>query len=1558
MKRAQKIFNKITSSIISIVFIGSNFVPVLSLATDQINSNDSSDEIMFDVSINDEHSYTASLEEKLMLKFDLEVQEGGYIKDGTIAISDNNYKIGEIQNVLAEKDNNNLKQTDDEKIQIGQVNNENPLNFELPIEFEKKDLMVAEYFNKNSKVQLNANYINRDGEEEKISKEVNLNIKWDEDAQGYIDQELKRYLKYDNKTLVSFLITDGVQDNKLPQLSKITQVLVPKIGEHEPNKIIVTGDYSDYIYENQVLAIKSADEFTWDSASEYLVTYIYDNQMDETTLSTIALNQIKTVNDKTIETKTDVKSFEVKDEIGNLLETNIKGTNELSKGYLYANLNRENKLDTSFEQTYQINIGLVDFLDEIKVSENETNTVTRKITVSQEELIKILGEDGSIEVLDKDGIELGILNKDNLELNVDKNGLQYITSKPVQEGNINLNLSKVLNPNMEYTKESLAELNEIENSIDIIGNYQGNEISNNHLVQKFSLIEPSSNATISINRSDLSTVVKNEDIVITATLERNDISDALYTDPELLITLPDQITSVELKDAKLLYEDELKPADFKAEGNKIYLRLEGTQTEYSSIPTANGSVIKIVADLGLDNLAVNANEKITLEYTNPARNELKSVETPIQIVAPTGFVTANYAMQAKTSTAINSDEVFQIAANDVEKQITLKGTVVSNLENNGTGVLILGRIPAQETKSVDELNNDLGSTYTTNITSPISIEGIDADIYYSENGMATYDLSNTDNGWTQEFISNAKSYLIVAKSEVAPAQKIDFTYDINVPSNIDYENSAVSMFAVYYDNNEANKNVIVSRKISIDTENIPIIKTTISASDYYSGNVINYGDSISLGSYVRYVINVTNEGKQAAENVRIKIAIPEECGVYNYTYDEELNYFDSYIDTSAETIKEIEKIEPGETKQVEVILYVSTIMNLENTIVIRPEVTADNMPDMSTALYENNLSEGKINLKMSSNLLKQDKGIGEEIDYSIEVENNTKKTINDLEIEINIPKYIEIKDSGEGEYNQNERILRFKIDEVNIVKCLNFTAEIVGSDEPNQEISLTAIGRYDNEEIKSNTVTKYVKDTKGINVKVSSNIEGRMLDTDTVEYYIEVENASKKEAEMSIYDNLPTELKIEKYIVRYGNNVIEENVSVSPNIIEKVEAGKSIKVTIVAKPYKLNSVGETKEIENKITVKANGLEVGTNSIKQEIEGTSNFNTEIAEVGDIKEERKTYSISGKVWHDKNKNGRQDEEEGIEGTEIKLYDVNKAEYVRDDEGKEKVIKTKVDGEYNFENIPKGQYIVIVQYDNDKYEIVNYQEKGLNENENNDFVQAEKGIAIKEEDKEKTATTNKITLEEKNVYNIDLGLEDKENFYITANNKITKITTLNGEKSKVYEGKDIEKSRIDLADKEKTIAIIEYTVEVKNEGNVDGYVKEVRNEIPKGMKFISELNKDWYENSDGEVINRSISSKLIKQGEKEEIKLILTKELNEDDKELIHSTAEIRETYNEYGIKEINAQAGQIVKADGIADILIVKRDVLKETLIIISLSIGIIGALSLLGVGIYKRVKEYV
>ena len=92
---------------------------------------------------------------------------------------------------------------------------------------------------------------------QKDTQEVSSNIdnkqeqnQWDQNAKVTIKQELKRYLKYENKTLVSFLISSGVKDNTIPLIDKTIQVYVPKIQDKEPSKIIVSG--KEYTYQNQI----------------------------------------------------------------------------------------------------------------------------------------------------------------------------------------------------------------------------------------------------------------------------------------------------------------------------------------------------------------------------------------------------------------------------------------------------------------------------------------------------------------------------------------------------------------------------------------------------------------------------------------------------------------------------------------------------------------------------------------------------------------------------------------------------------------------------------------------------------------------------------------------------------------------------------------------------------------------------------------------------------------------------------------------------------------------------------------------------------------------------------------------------------------------------------------------------------------------------------------------------------------------------------------------------------------------------------------------------------
>lgn len=128
----------------------------------------------------------------------------------------------------------------------------------------------------------------------------------------------------------------------------------------------------------------------------------------------------------------------------------------------------------------------------------------------------------------------------------------------------------------------------------------------------------------------------------------------LYTQPKIRIKMPSQVTNIELKDAKLIYEEELQPTRFETNGNEIILEMKGTQTQYSNIPTAKGAVIRIVANLTLNQLSVSSNENVVLEYSNEEDKSIKTVTTPIKVVAPDGFINVNRAELGKNKPILYS----------------------------------------------------------------------------------------------------------------------------------------------------------------------------------------------------------------------------------------------------------------------------------------------------------------------------------------------------------------------------------------------------------------------------------------------------------------------------------------------------------------------------------------------------------------------------------------------------------------------------------------------------------------------------------------------------------------------------------------------------------------------------------------------------------------------------------------------------------------------------------------------------------------------------------------
>ena len=85
-----------------------------------------------------------------------------------------------------------------------------------------------------------------------------------------------------------------------------------------------------------------------------------------------------------------------------------------------------------------------------------------------------------------------------------------------------------------------------------------------------------------------------------------------------------------------------------------------------------------------------------------------------------------------------------------------------------------------------------------------------------------------------------------------------------------------------------------------------------------------------------------------------------------------------------------------------------------------------------------------------------------------------------------------------------------------------------------------------------------------------------------------------------------------------------------------------------------------------------------------------------------------------------NGEKDEKDSIlSGVTVRVYDVNKNDYLKDKNGN--IIETNTDenGKYTILSIPEGQYIVLFKFDNNKYETTTYQKNGIAESKNSNVV-----------------------------------------------------------------------------------------------------------------------------------------------------------------------------------------------------------------------------------------------
>ncbi|MFR0822425.1 MAG: SdrD B-like domain-containing protein [Clostridia bacterium] len=1632
------------------------------------------------------HEAVKKIGEVFNLYAKVSVAEAGYLKNAKIQIKD--AQAEEANFVIGNMEKKDKVQTATKtEVTLNQINKGSESIIEIPVEFPMADKIDISNFEKENIVILTGTYVDSNGKEVKIEKEIHLKLAWTNTQELVVEQQVSKYIPYQINQkagiILQTILKTNMKDNALPTKQTQIQIQVPIIDGIAPEEVKVVSNSTNatngeeeavhftkenYIYdaESKMLNITVKNEpdengqVAWkkQAQDEFLVTYVYPKEVlskigkggTEVTLN--AKVEVEAYHYKATKIEAQVEDkVTLKEQISQIISFEITNhTQKISKGYIYANTKAAQKIETNYDETIAVNIGLAELTDKIVFTQKAETFVQKEgnskgsttvsgnhyayyktVTISKAQFIKLFGEEGTLQFYKGDTV-IATINKDT---KVDENGnyiidisqadcneLKIETSKPIVEGKLEMHMTKAIKGDMAYSKEQMRSFDGL--LFEAIGEaYSGDtKFVEQTLENTIDMTEPETKADIVINKESLSTVVTNQNVEIKAILRTDSIDNNLFTNPTIEIILPAYIESIQVKDVKVLFDEELqiKTATLvqNADGTKsIILTLEGEQTKYSIGSVSGGTNIIITADITVNKLTPNKEAQIIMNYTNHnvstktrSAAEQKQTSATINFVAPTGVITtnsiSNYAEGKDTLTSISGEEQTGVIETIADaRNVNFAMSVINNYNNVINNIQVLGRIPSKGNKTI-LTSQDLSSTMNMLLQSVVQVEGIDTSkvmIYYSENGQATKDLSNSSNGWTTapSNLANVKSYLIVVSDYIMnTGDSFNFHYTAQIPANLQHNENAYETYAVYFDNHLAAGTIqdkTEAAKVGVTTGKGAVLEASMSSN-------INENTPVLEGSIIKYTINVKNIGTEVAKNVKTTTNIPS-CMQY-VEKDETSTLGYKYV--NSETVECIlGDIKAGETVSKEIWVkverltlndickdethfktnpngqkvHLATYTHEESEYTAKIElmtaVSADNLakPIESTKVtntvtraYFKTTPNGRVE---SGSYLKE----GVKYIYTLNMTStNKQKERENTTVTIQLPKELKYESLKILQYNSETSKEEDKTSEAKIEydASTNMLIIYIGSLNAyyGKTIELVAItqaledGVYEKQvEVNANikaddTPTELIQSVSeninkpGVRITQTSNIpeKTKIATEEDYKYVFSVRNLSKMNLDrITFTDILPEEVNYINAKVIYTDgttkNYSSKNSEGNPEFIINLPAGETAQIEV---NVKAGIVENDTTIVNVAKLKQDEIdEIQSNKITHIIEAYS------GQV-DPNPDNTTKRISGLVWMDTNKNGmREEDEELVSDVPVMLLNNNTGTLVTDTQGNVIIQKTSKEGIYTFSEVGQGKYTVIFLYDTANYSATTYQKADVDASMNSDAVDTKitlDGVT------RVAAITEEVSVMNSNIYNIDLGLVSNPKFDLKLDKTVSKITVQNPTGTAEYPYNDSKLAKRDLIGKyvNQTTLVIEYKIKVTNEGAVEGYVKKIADYIPTGLKFNAELNRDWYSSQNGMLLNSSLANTKIAPGESKEVTLLLTMKVSEDNLGIINNSAEIYEAYNDLGLEDIDSTPGNKASNEddmSSADVLITIRT--GKTIMFIGITTVIV---AIIGVGAYFIKKK--
>ncbi len=1030
MNRRTKLLNKLCAVLILFAICISDFLFVgtklISYAIDNVKTNIYNvDFLAYFLDENGEKVdkvQKAIDDEEIYLYVDIEVKNEGYF-NGTINLENNNF---DLKNDIKSKE---VSKISGNQVTLKQINAGNTVTIKLPIKANTENKIKEEDLHKRTKVVLNGEYVNSKNAESKNytnvngSTDVEVDFKSSTNAQAELNAKVLTNSSYiidnEEKQIVQLLIGSKITNNNYPV--KNTELNLNVLPNVETVKVHTKStdatnsklkfDETNYTYNKETNNLKinvandDRNEVYWNknSIDVFVVTYVFPK--DENILNKeLTINSTINTYDERILTAS--KNLILDNKVDGIISYSVKNSEDsIYKGNLYIGEPRE------YKENAKISIDYVGIAQKISLKSNQdiylnntdgitANILYKQTKINKEEFIKIFGDEGFITIKNNDGTIIANVNKNTIQ---DEQGnfvidypsnaknVEFLTSKPINVGTLNLeNTKQILNN--EYSREDVNTFTLIKSNF--IGNY--NEKQNGTIESKIELKNTTTKAKLELNTKKLTAEKTNENVKIKVVLPNNNEALDVFSNPEVKIKFPKQVTNLSAK-CKILYGNGLVLGDATIQNvdgnNEIYIKLNGTQNSYNP-QNIEGTVIAIYANIDLDKNTTTSIEDITLNYTNEyacslenngeEKAQVKIVEVPKQ----------EPVVKQETKQEVKPQEQDKPTMQETKEsggiKMTLNASVGGEEISNGAEVKA-GEIIVYNIKLENNNETDLEGL-TLNATVPENTTLLEVD--------STYPKYNEEDG-----TRSTEDPLFITKED-KQIKKDNITLKANATEEYSY------MVQV---NSKITNATEIASNISINNSNIDekiVFKNTVVAANLELSLKPLYRapkDELSFGYSYMYKLDITNNTDTVQENVQVTLNKNElvDFSKIEYYKNEDLIVvkdtsftIDSILANDSigiviyAGIKEFSK-ELNKTK-----MYLTAKDNKNN--IYRSNLLTDNVGGVLA----------NISLKSEATTSSNNKNIknGDVVNYKITVKNTGNQKAEKLSIEDNFSEFLELEE--------------------------------------------------------------------------------------------------------------------------------------------------------------------------------------------------------------------------------------------------------------------------------------------------------------------------------------------------------------------------------------------------------------------------------------------------------------------------------------------------------------------------------------------------------------------